>query len=152
MSSSILRFIRIFAVALVVLATAGTVAHADLASVRYKKSGRSHYFLATHDNVRAGDREVSLNLYLLDGRYVATYAEHKRRNANETEVVSEGELAGAVSGTALGGLGTLRELSETKNGKPVFELVLDRAVGAAARGTVLRLAWTGGSWAPKSVQ
>jgi hypothetical protein len=149
MLDSITRLVR---PVLLVLVAFTAVAHADLASVRYRKAGTSHYFLSTHDNVRAGDREVSLKLYLLDGRYVATYAEHKRRNASETEIVSEGELAGTVTGMTLASLGTLRELTTTKNGKPMFELVLDRAVGAATRGAVLTLAWTGGSWAPKSVQ
>jgi hypothetical protein len=143
---------RLVCPVLLVLVALTAVAHADLASVRYRKAGTSHYFLATHDNLRVGDREVSLNLYLLDGRYVATFAEHKPRNARETEIVSEGELAGAVSGMTLASLGTLRELAAIKNGKPVFELVLDRAVGSATRGAVLRLAWTGGSSAPKSVQ
>lgn len=137
---------------LALLVVFGSVASADLASVRYRKVGSSHYFLSTHENVRTGDREVSLNLYLLDGRYVATFAEHKRRGANETEVVSEGELAGTTSGMTLANLGTLRERSDSKNGKPTFDLVLDRAVASAGSGTVLRLAWTGGSWAPKTVQ
>lgn len=145
-------FTRLVRPVILVLLALTTVAHADLASVRYKKSGSSHYFLSTHDNLRVGDREVSLNLFLLDGRFVATYAEHKRRNASETEVVSQGELAGKVTGMTLEGVGTLRELTATKNGKPVFELVLDRTVGPAGRGAVLRLAWTGGSWAPPSVQ
>jgi hypothetical protein len=124
----------------------------DLASVRYQKVGTGHYYLSTHQAVPVGDREVSIGLYLLADRYVAAYSEAKRRNASESEVLVQQEITGGVSGTTLGNLGTVRVLAEKKNGKPVVELVLAQPIGSSPRGLTLKLAWTAGSWAPKSVQ
>jgi hypothetical protein len=137
---------------LALLALVGTAAAEDLASVRYQRSGSSHYFLSTHDPVRVGDREISISLYLLADRYVAVYSESKRTSASQSEVLLTTELAGSASGGSLANLGTLRVLPRTKNGKPVTELVLDRAISSSPRGLTLQLAWTGGSYAPKSVQ
>lgn len=143
---------RSLLVVVALLALSAIAAADDLASVRYQRSGSSHMYLSTHDPARAGDREVSLSLYLLADRYVAVYSESKRKSASESEVLLTSEYAGTVSGGTLANLGTLRVLGEKKNGKPVVELVFDRAINASPRGLALRLAWTGGSWAPKSVQ
>ncbi|MEZ4399155.1 MAG: hypothetical protein R3B06_04005 [Kofleriaceae bacterium] len=136
---------------LLILLLATVTASADLSAVRYQPSGRGHNFLATTDTVPVGAVEAGVKLYLLADRWVVTYTEHKRRSANETEVVLERELAGRGGGPTLAGLGTLRELSETHNGKPVVELVLDQAIGSTPSGTRFRLAYIYGSWAPKSV-
>jgi hypothetical protein len=123
----------------------------DFSTVRYQKEGGGHLYLSTHYPVVVGDREVSLRLFLLADRYVVTYEESKRKSASESEVLVQRELAGAAAGGSLSNLGTLRLTNETKNGKPVVELTLGNALGIAPQGLVIKLAWTRGSWAPRSV-
>src|SRR4051812_41996005 len=94
-------------------------AFADLSTVRYKAEGRSHYYLSTERAVAIGDRELSLDVYVLDGRYVAEYKVLKRRSASESEVVSQAELAGSISAMTLAGLGRVELTNQTRNGKPV---------------------------------
>jgi hypothetical protein len=127
------------------------IASADLASVRYERSGRGHHYLSTHSAIPVGDREVSISVFLFADRYVALYSESKRISGNQSEVLVQRELAGRVSGTTLEGLGSARVLAEQKNGKPVVELVLSQAIDNAPRGLTAKLGWTYGSWAPKSV-
>ena len=126
-------------------------AFADLSSVRYKAEGRSHFYLSTERGILVGDRELTLNVYVLDGRYVAGYQVLKRRSASESEVVSEAEIAGSISGMTLSGLGRVELTNQTRNGKPVVRLTLDRDLAGARPGTVTELIWVGGSFAPKSV-
>lgn len=136
---------------LFVLCFVAGIAHADLSSVRHERSGRGHLYLSTHVAVPVGSVEVSLSLFILADRYVALYSESRRIDASRSEVVIQRELTGSVSGLTLGGLGTARVLSETKNGKPVVELALSQAISSSPAGLRLRLAWTYGSWAPPSV-
>lgn len=126
-------------------------AFADLSSVRYKGEGRSHYYLSTERGIAIGDRELALKVYVLDGRYVVGYQVLKRRSASEAEVISEAELAGSISGMTLSGLGRVELTNQTRNGKPVVRLTLDRDLAGARPGTVTELIWVGGSFAPKSV-
>lgn len=135
--------------------TATALADGDLSSVRYRREGSGHMYLSTQWSVPIGDREASLSLYLLDGRYVATYSESKRKSASESEVLLQREIAGsaAINGgsATLGNLGTLAVTNETKNGKPVVQLVLGQPIASAPQGLAMRLIWVYGSWAPKSV-
>jgi len=140
-----------FVVSFLLLLALTAIASADLSSVRYERSGGGHYYLSTHYAVPVGDREVSISLFLLGERYVAVYTESKRIDASQSEVLTQRELAGRVNGTTLEGLGTARVLAEQKNGKPVVELVLSQGIDSAPRGLTIKLAWTHGSWAPKSV-
>lgn len=140
-------------IVLVVLVAFTSLALADdLSSVRYQKSGSGHLYLSTHQSAIVGDRQISLSVYLLADRYVAEYSESKRIDSVKSEVLVQQEITGSVSGTTLANLGTARVLAEQKNGKPVVELVLGQPIGSAPRGLTLRLGWTYGSWAPKSVQ
>jgi hypothetical protein len=127
------------------------LAGADLSRVRYEKSGSGHHYLSTHNSVRIGDREASISVFLLADRYVALYSEAKRISGSQSEILVQRELAGRVNGTTLEGLGTARVLAGEKNGKPMVELVLSQAIDNAPRGLTATLAWTYGSWAPKSV-
>ncbi|MEO8705180.1 MAG: hypothetical protein ABI867_34360 [Kofleriaceae bacterium] len=143
---------RTLLVLLALIALVSTAAAEDLASVRYQRSGTSHFYLSTHNPARVGELEITVSLYLLADRYVAVYSESKRRSPSESVVLLSTEIAGTVSGGTLANLGALRLVGGTKNGKPVAELVLDRQISSSPRGLALQLAWTGGSWAPKSVQ
>jgi hypothetical protein len=143
--------LRIAAVVLVVL-VGSSVARADLSTVRYKGSGRSHFYLSTHYPAQVKDREVSFSVYILDRRYVATYTESRRISPGQSEVLATRELTGAISGMRLAGLGTMKQLGGSKNGKPMFGLTLDQAIGAAPGGLVVELGWTAGSSVPPSVR
>lgn len=144
--------LRMPLVALVILLLTSIALGDDLSSVRYQKSGSGHMYLSTHQSAIVGDRQISLSLYLLADRFVAEYSESKRIDATRSEVLVQQEITGSVSGTTLANLGTARVLGEMKNGKPVVELVLAQPIASAPRGLALRLGWTYGSWAPKSVQ
>lgn len=141
----------VLSIVVLFLVVAVRPAFADLSSVRYKGEGRSHYYLSTERAIVIGDRELTLNLYVLDGRYVAGYQVLKRRSASEAEVLSEAEVAGSISGMTLAGLGRVELTKQTRNGKPVVRLTLDRDLAGARSGTVTELIWVGGSFAPKSV-
>jgi hypothetical protein len=140
-----------FVLSLLLLLAFTAVAGADLSRVRYEKSGRGHHYLSTHDAVRVGDREASISVFLFADRYVALYSESKRISGSQSEVLVNRELAGRVNGTTLEGLGSVRVLAAQKNGRPTVELVLAQAIDNAPRGLTATLAWTYGSWAPKSV-
>ncbi|MGN6107847.1 MAG: hypothetical protein ACTHU0_22255 [Kofleriaceae bacterium] len=142
---------RVLVLVLALCGLASTALADDLSSVRYQRDGSSHFYLSTHGPVRAGDVEVSLSLYLMADRYVAIYKEERRLSASESEVLSTREIAGGVSGATLANLGTLKLTGGKKNGKPIVELVLGQDLGAAKRALSMQLAWTGGSFAPKSV-
>ena len=137
--------------ALLFLCFVAGAARADLSSVRYERAGRDHHFLSTHTPALVGSVEVSVDLYILPDRYVALYSESKRIDASKSEVILQRELTGSVSGLTLAGLGTARVLAETKNGKPIVEVVLAQTISSSPAGLKLRLAWTYGSWAPRSV-
>ena len=128
------------------------VASADLASVYWQRAEpRGGYMLSTHVPVSLGNNvSASVTLWLSSDRYVIQYSEHKRIDANKSEVTVEREFTGRNSAGQLD-IGKLMELGSTKNGKPEVTLVLDRQLGSLAAKTTVRLGWTYVSFVPKSV-